>query len=73
MAKTLLRPRVHLHVETLEDRLAPTADMVLQWNDITRDAIRTAGTAANFETLSLTNALRISSPGVQSPIIITAE
>ena len=48
MTKTLPRPRCHLQLETLEDRLAPSADMVLQWNDVTRDAIRTAGTAATF-------------------------
>src|SRR5262249_50963769 len=36
------RPRL----EALEDRLAPSADMVLQWNGLARDAIRTAGTPA---------------------------
>lgn len=40
MSKTLSRPRCHLQLDTLEDRLAPTADMVLQWNDVMRDAIR---------------------------------
>jgi PAP2 superfamily/RTX calcium-binding nonapeptide repeat (4 copies) len=48
MTKTLTRPRCRPQLETLEDRLAPSADMVLQWNDITRDAIRTANTAANM-------------------------
>src|SRR3954452_23648615 len=48
MIKTLPRPRCQLQLETLEDRLVPSADMVLQWNDVTRDAIRTAGTAATF-------------------------
>jgi hypothetical protein len=33
-------------VEPLEDRLVPSGDMVIQWNDIMRDAIRTAGTSA---------------------------
>jgi hypothetical protein len=42
MSKTLSRPRCRLQLDTLEDRLAPTADMVLQWNDAARDAIRTA-------------------------------
>jgi len=40
MTRTLSRPRCHLQLDTLEDRLAPTADMVIQWNDVTRDAIR---------------------------------
>jgi membrane-associated phospholipid phosphatase len=42
MSKTLTRPRCRLQLETLEDRLTPSADMVLQWNDILRDAVRTA-------------------------------
>lgn len=46
MTNFLTRPRGHLHLEPLEDRLAPAADMVLQWNDIMRDAVRTAGTPA---------------------------
>src|SRR5262249_22281479 len=48
MSKTLPRPRCHLLLEALEDRLVPSADvdMVLQWNGATRDAIRTAGTPA---------------------------
>ncbi len=46
MTKTLPRPRCRLQLETLEDRLVPSADMVLQWNDILRDAVRTAGTPA---------------------------
>src|SRR5262245_32249015 len=48
MCKTLTRRRCQLQLELLEDRVVPTADMVLQWNDITRDAIRTANTAANM-------------------------
>ena len=44
MAETLSRPRCHPQLETLEDRLAPAADMVIQWNDILRDAVRTGGT-----------------------------
>ena len=47
---TLSRPRCHLQLETLEDRLAPSADMVIQWNDVMRDAVRTAGTAATSAT-----------------------
>src|SRR5262249_34621863 len=48
MTKTLPRPRCHLLLEALEDRLVPSADvdMVLQWNGVTRDAIRAAGTPA---------------------------
>jgi hypothetical protein len=37
-------PRL-LRLESLEDRLAPTADMVLQWNDVLLDAIRVDRTA----------------------------
>ena len=48
MSKTLSRRRCQPQLEILEDRVVPTADMVLQWNDITRDAIRTANTAANM-------------------------
>ena len=40
MTTTLSRSRCCLRVETLEDRLAPSANMVLQWNNITRDAIK---------------------------------
>ena len=35
-----------LRVESLEDRLAPSADMVIQWNEAARDAVRIAGTPA---------------------------
>src|SRR6185436_8762602 len=35
-----------LQLDALEDRLTPVADMVLQWNDVLRDAVRTAGTPA---------------------------
>ena len=48
MAETTTRPRCRPQLDTLEDRLAPTADMVLQWNEHLRDAIRTAGTSANM-------------------------
>ena len=48
MTTTLPRPRCRLRLEALEDRLAPSADLVLQWNDATREAIRTAGTAATY-------------------------
>src|SRR5262245_38939603 len=46
MTTTLPRPRCRLRLEALEDRLAPSADLVLQWNGLARDAIRTAGTPA---------------------------
>src|SRR5215467_11320902 len=48
MTTTLPRPRCRPRLEALEDRLTPSAniDMVLQWNGVTRDAIRTAGTPA---------------------------
>jgi hypothetical protein len=46
MTKTLPRPRHRLHLEALEDRVVPSGDMVIQWNDILRDSIRTAGTSA---------------------------
>ncbi len=48
MRKVLPRRRHHLRLEALEDRLVPSADMVLQWNDILRDAVRTANTPATF-------------------------
>ena len=44
MTKHPPRPRFHLQVETLEDRLVPAGDMVLEWNQIMLDAVRTAGT-----------------------------
>jgi hypothetical protein len=43
MSETAPRPRCRLQLHTLEDRLAPTADMVIEWNNVLRDAIRTAG------------------------------
>src|SRR5262249_8270381 len=48
MITTLPRLRCRPRLEALEDRLVPSADvdMVLQWNGIARDAIRTAGTPA---------------------------
>src|SRR5262245_37933128 len=42
MTRTLSRPRYRLQLEALEDRLAPAADVVIQWNDVLRDAVRTA-------------------------------
>src|SRR5262249_29502364 len=48
MTTTLPRPRCRPQLEALEDRLVPSVDidMVLQWNGVTRDAIRAAGTSA---------------------------
>ena len=48
MTTTLPRPRCRLLLEALEDRVVPSVDldMVLQWNGVTRDAIRAAGTNA---------------------------
>jgi hypothetical protein len=46
MVKTLPRRRTDLQLETLEDRLVPTADMVIQWNEAAREAVRVAGTPA---------------------------
>src|SRR5262245_63071487 len=46
MTTTLPRPRCCPRLEALEDRLTPSADMVLQWNGLARDAIRAAGTPA---------------------------
>src|SRR5262245_36010022 len=43
MTRTLSRPRCRPQLETLEDRLTPSADMVIQWNDVLRDTVRTAG------------------------------
>src|SRR5688500_12715525 len=37
------RPRCRLGVEPLEDRVVPSADMVIQWNETLRDTVRTAG------------------------------
>ena len=50
MTRTLSRPRCRLQLETLEDRLVPTADMVLQWNEVMRDTVRTAATSATYAT-----------------------
>ena len=44
MLETPPRPRCRLQLEPLEDRLAPSADMVIQWNQHLLDAVRTAGT-----------------------------
>src|SRR5262245_30329506 len=46
MLKARSRPRCRPQLEFLEDRLTPSGDMVLQWNDIARGAIRSAGTPA---------------------------
>ncbi len=46
MPQTSSRSRRHLNVELLDDRLMLSADMVIQWNDVMRDAIRTGGTSA---------------------------
>lgn len=46
-------PRAHLHLEALEDRLTPSGDMVIQWNDILRDAVRTAGSPPTFASRNL--------------------
>ena len=48
MTKTLSRRRCHPQLEMLENRLVPTADLVLQWNDVMREAIRVTNTAATF-------------------------
>lgn len=48
MAKVKTRPRNRLHLEALEDRLTPSGDLVLQWNDVMREAIRVTNTAATF-------------------------
>jgi hypothetical protein len=46
MTQTLRRPRFRPQLELLEDRVVPTADMVIQWNDAVREAIRVAATPA---------------------------
>jgi hypothetical protein len=51
MTRTLSCPGCRLQLEALEDRLVPsadTADMVLQWNDVMREAIRVTNTQATF-------------------------
>src|SRR5688572_12382656 len=48
MTKTLSRPRCRPQLETLEDRLTPSGDLVLQWNDVLRDAVRTASSPPTF-------------------------
>ena len=40
MSKTLPRPRCQLQLEALENRVVPTADMVLQWNETLRETVR---------------------------------
>lgn len=50
MSRIRTRPGCQLRLESLEDRLAPTADVVLQWNDTMRDAVRIAGTPATYAT-----------------------
>src|SRR5262249_7763325 len=44
--QTLSRPRCRPQLEALENRLAPSADLVIQWNDAVREAIRIAATPA---------------------------
>ena len=44
MVKVTPRPRCRLQLDALEDRLTPVADMVVQWNEIARAAVLTAGT-----------------------------
>src|SRR5262245_1750676 len=46
MTTTLPRPRCRPQLEDLEDRCLLSVDLVLQWNEAARDAIRTAGTSA---------------------------
>ena len=46
MVKAPSRYRSPLQVETLEDRLVPSGDMVIQWNNILRDTVRIGGTPA---------------------------
>ncbi len=46
MTRTPSRTRSLLQVESLEDRLAPSADMVIEWNNIARDAVRIGATPA---------------------------
>src|SRR5688572_16373457 len=46
MTRTLLRPGCRPQLETLEDRLVPSGDMVIQWNDIAREAVRIGATPA---------------------------
>lgn len=48
--KAPYRSRCFLHLNALEDRLAPAGDMVLQWNEVMRETVRTAGTSATFAT-----------------------
>lgn len=50
MVTSPLRTRSHLHVEPLEDRLVPSADMVLQWNELMRDTVRITATSATYAT-----------------------
>lgn len=50
MTATLSRPRSRLSVEHLEDRLTPTADLVLQWNDLLWQTVRQTATAAPYAT-----------------------
>jgi hypothetical protein len=46
MTKPLSRRRCLPQLEILENRLVPTADMVIQWNDAMRDAVRIGATPA---------------------------
>jgi Ca2+-binding RTX toxin-like protein len=42
MSATLSRLRYRPQLHALEDRLAPAADMVIEWNNVARDAVRAA-------------------------------
>lgn len=46
MITSWLHPRCRLQAESLEDRLAPTADMVILWNDVAREAVRVGASPA---------------------------
>ena len=46
MTRILSRHRCRPQLEALENRLVPAGDMVLQWNDAVRDAIRIGATPA---------------------------
>jgi hypothetical protein len=43
MKKATFHSRCRLQLETLEDRLPLAGDMVIEWNNVLRDTVRTAG------------------------------
>lgn len=54
-SRTRCRPQCRPQLECLEDRVVPSADVVapdivLQWNEVMRETVRTTGTAATFAT-----------------------